>query len=96
MYLHSDRPLISANGTSTLLHEARYTSQPVCMATGGADWIVEGIAEYYSLELLRRSNTISERRYKKAFDNARKVERGDRSASRPIIRRARKPRTRYS
>lgn len=68
LYLHSDRPLISANGTSTLLHELVHVASGL-HATGGADWIVEGIAEYYSLELLRRSNTISERRYEKALDN---------------------------
>jgi hypothetical protein len=66
LYLHSDRPLISANGTSTLLHELIHVATNL-HATGGADWIVEGIAEYYSVELLRRSNTISERRYDAAF-----------------------------
>jgi len=66
LYLHTDRPLISANGTSTLLHELVHVATNL-HATGGADWIVEGIAEYYSIELLRRSNTISERRYDAAF-----------------------------
>ena len=36
-------------------------------AVTGADWIVEGLAEYYSLEILRRSGTISEKRYRTAF-----------------------------
>jgi len=32
-------------------------------AESGADWIVEGLAEYYSLELLARSGTISDQRH---------------------------------
>ena len=64
-YIHADRPLISENATSTLLHEVvhvglRLTAEP------GADWIVEGLAEYYGLEMLRRSGTISHQRYRTA------------------------------
>ena len=32
-----------------------------------SDWIVEGLAEFYSLETLRRSGGISEQRYKQAL-----------------------------
>lgn len=68
LYLHADRPLISENGTSTLMHEL------VHMAAGlrgarGADWIVEGLAEFYSLELMRRSGTITENRFEKAMEH---------------------------
>ena len=38
----------------------------IALGTGaetGADWIVEGLAEYYSLDLLARSGTISEQRH---------------------------------
>jgi len=35
-------------------------------AAENCDWIVEGLAEYYSLELLARSGTISAARYKAA------------------------------
>ena len=66
MYLHADRPLISQNGTSTPLHEMVHVASGL-HGTGGADWIVEGIAEYYSLELLRRSNTISQERFDNSF-----------------------------
>jgi hypothetical protein len=67
VYLHSERPLISENGTSTLLHEL------IHIATGSLrgpreDWIVEGLAEYYSLEILRRSGGLSPERYQRAFD----------------------------
>ena len=58
MFLHADRPLISGNGTSTLLHELVHVAQAF-RAARDDDWIVEGIAEYYTLELMQRSGTIS-------------------------------------
>ena len=61
LYVHSDRPLISENGTSTFLHELVH----VAMGTAGSehdDWILEGMAEYYSVKILARSGTLSERR----------------------------------
>jgi len=66
LYVHSDRPLISNDGTSTFVHEMVHVAMG---ARSGpqADWIVEGLAEYYSLEVLRRSGTLSESRYKKAL-----------------------------
>ncbi len=64
-YIHADRPLISENGTSTIMHEAMHLGLGVDAVTG-ADWIIEGLAEYYGLEILRRSGTISEKRYRSA------------------------------
>lgn len=61
-YLHADRPLISENGTSTMLHEIMHIGLRADAVTG-ADWIIEGLAEYYGLEIMRRSGTISEKRY---------------------------------
>ena len=66
LYLHADRPLISENGTSTLLHEVMHVALDL-RADDDSDWIIEGLAEYYSLELLRRSGTITSRRYEKAL-----------------------------
>lgn len=65
LYLHADRPMISGNGTSTLIHELVHVAMS---ARSGpkADWIVEGLAEFYSLEVLHRSGTISTNRYDKA------------------------------
>ncbi len=34
-------------------------------ADGADDWIVEGIAEYYTLEIMQRSGTLSRERYEK-------------------------------
>ena len=66
LYVHSDRPMISGNGTSTFIHELIHVSMRA-RSGPGADWIVEGLAEYYSLEVLRRSGAISESRYQKAL-----------------------------
>jgi hypothetical protein len=62
IYVHAERPLISGNGTSTLLHELMHVAQGY-RAARDEDWIVEGIAEYYTLEIMRRSGTLSEERY---------------------------------
>lgn len=67
LYLHSDRPLISGNRTSAMLHEIFHVASGL-HGKAGADWIVEGLAEYYSLALLLRSGGISERRFNEAFD----------------------------
>lgn len=67
LYIHPDRPLISGNRTSSLLHELFHVASGL-HAKNGADWIVEGLAEYYSLALLMRSDGISEFRYNKSFD----------------------------
>jgi hypothetical protein len=66
LYLHADRPLISENGTSTLLHELVHVVTRL-RARDGGDWIVEGLAEYYSLKLMWRSGTISRQRYQRGF-----------------------------
>tara|TARA_R110002073_G_scaffold2091_5_gene14577 strand:+ start:11886 stop:13202 length:1317 start_codon:yes stop_codon:yes gene_type:complete len=66
LYLHSDRPLISGNRTSPMLHELFHVASRMHGSTG-ADWIIEGLAEYYSLTLLLRSGGISEFRYDEAF-----------------------------
>ena len=66
LYLHQDRPLISENGSSTPAHELVH----VVTRLRGADdddWIVEGLAEYYSIELPRRAGLLSDSRAKKAF-----------------------------
>ncbi len=67
LYLHADRPLISENGTSTLLHEVMHVALGV-RSEPGFDWIVEGLAEYYSLELLRRAGGLSAPRFARALD----------------------------
>ncbi len=61
LYLHADRPMISENGTSSMLHELVH----VAMGVSGSehdDWLVEGLAEYYSIKVLRVTETLSNRR----------------------------------
>lgn len=61
LYVHADRPMISENGTSTMLHELVH----VAMGVAGSehdDWLVEGLAEYYSIRILRRTGTLNGRR----------------------------------
>lgn len=65
LFVHADRPFISENGTSTFIHELVHVAMGARSAPG-ADWIVEGLAEYYSLEVLRRSGALSERRHARA------------------------------
>jgi hypothetical protein len=65
LYIHAERPLLSENGTSTLLHEIMHVALDF-ETDHEHDWIVEGLAEFYSLELLRRSGTISMPRYDRA------------------------------
>lgn len=66
-YMHEDRPIVSENGTSTLTHEMFH------MLTGirgkkGHDWIAEGLAEYYSLNLIMRAGGMNEDRYQKSLE----------------------------
>ncbi len=66
LFVHADRPLISENATSTLLHEVMHIALGAA-ADDGMDWIVEGLAEYYSLKILHRSGTISDKRFADAI-----------------------------
>ena len=67
LYMHTERPLMSENGTSSMLHELMHVAMGAS-AERGYDWIVEGFAEYYSLKLLRRSGSITLPRYRAALD----------------------------
>ena len=62
LFLHADRPLISENGTSALLHELTHVITRI-RGERYDDWIAEGVAEFYSVELQRRAGGISDSRY---------------------------------
>ena len=66
LFLHAERPLISENATSSLLHEVMHTALGL-RPRDGHDWIAEGLAEYYSIELLRRGKAITASRAATAF-----------------------------
>jgi len=70
VYLHPNRPLISENATSTVLHELVHVATRWSGAKGD-DWIVEGIAEYYSLKVLFNSGGISRDRFEDAINTQR-------------------------
>jgi len=65
-YLHAARPLIAYDGTSPVLHELAHVAMSARSGPRG-DWIAEGLAEYYALELLARSGTQSRDRVRKSF-----------------------------
>ncbi|HWS26200.1 MAG TPA: hypothetical protein VN259_06425 [Xanthomonadales bacterium] len=69
LWLHAERPLLSQNGTSPILHELTHVISDI---RGGVqdDWIAEGLAEFYSLEFGRRSGLISDDRFAKAIRSA--------------------------
>ncbi|MEB2515513.1 hypothetical protein D3C76_864270 [compost metagenome] len=62
IYLNSRLPLVSESGTSPLVRElaqvfGRINDQQ------RSDWISEGFAEYYAIELVRRAGGMSDERY---------------------------------
>ncbi|WP_407681633.1 hypothetical protein [Pseudomonas berkeleyensis] len=63
-FMHADRPLVSENGTSSLVHELVHVFGRI-YGRDRSDWIAEGLAEYYAIELVRRAGGISEDRYQK-------------------------------
>jgi len=65
-YIHGKRPLRTADKTSPYLHELFHVLQPYKPAAD-ADWIEEGLAEYYSLELQRRSGLVDPAAYARAL-----------------------------
>lgn len=64
LYMHSGRPLISENGTSTLLHELTHLITRIS-GRSGHKYISEGIAEFYSIELLHRTGGTTDARYER-------------------------------
>ncbi|MCX4028533.1 hypothetical protein H0A36_14375 [Endozoicomonas sp. SM1973] len=66
LFLHADRPLITEDGTSPPIHELIHVAMSA-RAEPGHDWLVEGLAEYYSLEIMRRSGTITQERFEKSI-----------------------------
>jgi hypothetical protein len=64
LFLHAERPLVSENGTSALVHELVHVVTRIKGAPGD-DWIAEGLAEYYGFELLHRAGAMSDTRHRK-------------------------------
>ena len=66
LFIHAHRPLITEDGPSPLLHEVMHTALELRPGNDG-DWAIEGLAQYYALQLLGRSGTISAERLEKAY-----------------------------
>lgn len=62
VYLNSRLPLVSESGSSALLRELVQVLGRV-NDERRSDWISDGLAEYYAIELLRRSGGMSDERY---------------------------------
>jgi hypothetical protein len=63
IFVHAQRPLISENGTSTIVHEMVHVLLMDLDTPRDQDWIDEGLAEFLSLRALKESGTISPGRY---------------------------------
>ncbi|MBL8200646.1 MAG: hypothetical protein JNK40_06710 [Chromatiales bacterium] len=72
IFVHANRPLISENGTSTVLHEMVHVLLADLDTPRDEDWIDEGLAEYLSLRALKDSGTISAARYESAIGGFRR------------------------
>ena len=65
-FMHAGRPLRTPDKTSPYLHELFHVLQPYKPAPD-ADWIEEGLAEFYSLELQRRAGLVDAAAYARAL-----------------------------
>jgi hypothetical protein len=65
-FMHAQRPLRTPDKTSPYLHEMFHVLQPYRPAAD-ADWIEEGLAEFYSLELQRRAGLIDAAAFARAL-----------------------------
>jgi hypothetical protein len=61
-FMHAARPVVSENGTSSLVHELVHVFTRI-RDTDNSDWISEGIAEFYAIELVRRAGGMTDYRY---------------------------------
>lgn len=60
-YFHSSRRAVSENGSSPLVHELVHVVTRIS-GSDRDDWIAEGLAEYYGIELVYRAKGMSSRR----------------------------------
>ncbi|GMU42850.1 MAG: hypothetical protein IT479_05595 [Xanthomonadales bacterium] len=67
LYLHLDRPMVSENATSTLLHELTHVVTRIRGQRDEDDWLAEGLAEFYAVELLFRTGGMTAARHQKTL-----------------------------
>jgi len=68
LYLHLDRPMVSENATSTLLHELTHVITRIRGENHSDDWLAEGLAEFYAIEVMLRSGGMTNERHKRTID----------------------------
>ncbi len=96
LFLHAERPLVSENGTSPLIHELTHMVTRIRAGKSeqsSDDWIAEGLAEYYSFELLYRAGGMTKDRRKAIIAKLRKWGEGvaslrERASKGPVTARA--------
>jgi hypothetical protein len=74
IYLNSTRPVVSESGTSPLVRELVHVFSRI-NDNQRSEWIGDGLAEYYAIELMRRAGGMSEDRYQTVQANLTKVSR---------------------
>ncbi len=67
-FFHGSRRAISENGTSPLFHELTHVITRVS-GDFNDDWIAEGLAEYYGIELLHRAGGYDDEQRAEVFEN---------------------------
>lgn len=72
IFVNAKRPLISENGTSTIVHEMVHVLLADLKTPADQDWIDEGLSEYLALRALLDSGTISQLRYVQTIGSLRK------------------------
>ncbi|MBK9654899.1 MAG: hypothetical protein IPO66_05275, partial [Rhodanobacteraceae bacterium] len=60
--------MISENATSTLLHELTHVATRIRGQNDDDDWLAEGLAEYYAVELLHRTGGMTDERHQRTLD----------------------------
>ncbi len=70
LFFHSQRPLVSENGTSSLFHELTHVVTRIS-GEDRSDWIAEGLAEFYSVELNWRAGGMSDVRRERVYQSLR-------------------------
>ena len=66
IFLHGSRPLRTPDETSPPLHELFHVLAPFRPASDGT-WVTEGLAEFYSLELQRRTGSLDSAEWTRAL-----------------------------
>lgn len=78
LFLNVHVGLVQRDQTSTVLHEMVHVFTRGRSSRDG-DWFVEGIPEFYTLEIRRRVGTLSEEGYRNALDDMRERSRNVRT-----------------